>query len=141
MRIQREIYKNILSNYSSTFPEQGGIIGQMQGRVVAYYHDSIDSPNYTQAIYIPNVDNLNRKILEWKNYGISFCGIIHNHPIGEYLLSEADKVFINEIFKMNDIKIPLYFPLILPEKTMIPYKAIKTKEELRIIKENLCIFI
>jgi len=137
MKIKRDVYEKILSSYITTVPEQGGILGEKDGCIVAYYHDSKAPICPYHAEYTPNVVNLNAKIREWATSGISFAGMIHSHPEGEHILSDLDMVYINKIFAENDIGKILYFPVISTSKIMTPYSVQKSKDGLSVNFETI----
>ncbi len=62
--------------------------------------DDSDEHNYSE--YYPNVQKLNIIISDWAREGIAFCGLIHNHPNGQFKLSEVDKEYFSKIYHSAD---------------------------------------
>lgn len=123
MKIFSDVYNNIIATCPQVPPEIGGILGEKNGIVCAYYFDKTrQSKNF--AKYIPNVKLLNMQIEHWENSGISFCGIFHSHMPSETALSSADIEYISKIlFTVSENISSLYFPLVLPKSCMLSYRA------------------
>lgn len=141
MKIKNDVYRSILTSHITTVPEQGGILGEKNGKIVEYYHDKEASTCSSQAEYAPNIVNLNTKISEWAKDGITFIGMIHSHPKDEYTLSNSDMLYIKKIFESYEIGTTLYFPVIVPGGTIIPYAVTKQEVDLSVVQEEIDIYI
>lgn len=123
LKIQKDIYNQMVSTCPPLPPETGGILGGNNGIITHYFAD-IGSGGNAYDQYVPNVDYLNAKIEEWCILGISFYGIYHSHfPNGD-ALSTADIVYIERIMRaVGDAVKLLYFPIVLPKDKMVAYRA------------------
>lgn len=141
MKIKNDTFISILSSHITTVPEQGGILGEKDGKIVAYYHDKDASICSSHAEYVPNITNLNSKIHEWAKYGIEFIGMIHSHPKDEYTLSDSDMLYIKKVFESYKVGDTLYFPVIIPGGIIIPYAVTKQEVGLSVVQEEIDIYI
>ena len=141
MKIKNDTFISILSSHITTVPEQGGILGEKDGKIVAYYHDKDASICSSHAEYAPNIANLNSKIREWAKDGIAFIGMIHSHPKDECTLSDSDMLYIKKIFESYEIGTKLYFPVIVPGGIIIPYAVTKQEVDLSVVQEEIDIYI
>lgn len=141
MKIKNDAYISILTSHITTVPEQGGILGEKDGKIVAYYHDKRSNVCSSYAAYLPNIIKLNAKIQEWAKEGITFIGMIHSHPKDEYTLSESDMVYISKIFDSYEVGSTLYFPVIVPDGIIIPYAITKKEVGLSVVHEEIDVYI
>ena len=125
-----------MSNYDSVPPECGGIIGGKNEMISTYYHD-ITPGCITKAIYEPNAEQLNIVIHEWNEIGISFYGMLHSHPDHETTLSNGDIAYIKKMFSSLPNGSKLYFPIVLPKQTIIPYLVKFNDGHITILQEKL----
>lgn len=142
MYIIKNVYDEILKSYSLPPPEQGGILGVKNGIVCEYYHD--DSVGTTEnAVYVPKVAVLNKKIEEWSAEKIIFGGIIHSHLLGQSELSAGDEEYIKRLFELLSPKINLlYFPIIIPETgDFISFVAERSKNGVTIRLDEIHIIL
>lgn len=137
MKIKQTILQNILKNMPEMPPEIGGIFGGNNDIVTHYLLDKNSSA--VGCYYTPNTTLLNHCIQEWQTEGISFLGIFHTHFFSVDTLSEGDKQYIVKIMQAMPPQISkLYFPIIvIPEKIMIPYVAMKKDDSIIIQKDDL----
>jgi len=137
MKIGREIYSKILENMLPAPLETGGIIGGNNNIVTEFIFDA-GSQGTDAEHYYPNTDKLNFYIAEWQKSGIEFYGIIHSHLQEEKELSSGDREYIQTIMLAMPKNISfLYFPIVLPQKEIIPFKAIRVVNKINIIKSNI----
>lgn len=141
MKIKNDTFISILSSHITTVPEQGGILGEKDGKIVAYYHDKDASIRSSHAEYVPNITNLNSKIREWTKDGIAFIGMIHSHPKDEYTLSDLDMLYIMKVFESHKVGDTLYFPVIIHGGIIIPYAVTKQEVGLSVVQEEIDIYI
>ena len=135
MKLLREIFNEILCTCPDVPPETGGILGSQNGLVVDFLFDKGIIHDFPDQ-YVPDINRLNKKIENWINAGIEFCGIFHTHfPHGKEL-SEADKRYITEILKSVPQKM-LYFPIVFPNKEMIVWKAEIIHDQLILSHESI----
>ena len=109
-----QIAESILENIRRVLnvPEKGGILGVAENRVVTEFHH--DSTGFTTArFYTPDIENLNRVILEWSHRGIAFIGFVHSHSPNRVTLSSTDVRYAEKIKRccgMSEILMVLYLP-------------------------------
>lgn len=134
MKILKNIYDEMIFSCKPSFVEVGGPIGSKDNIIIAY---KLDIGEYCR--YSPNTENISNIICKWKNESIEFCGIFHTHPQGEKL-SQADIEYINRIMLgISDYYNFLYFPIVIPHKSMIPYKAVFESGKVEITDDELVI--
>ncbi len=136
MKILKDVYLQIMSEYDAVPPEHGGIMGGKNGIVTVYYHDKTDGVT-DKAIYEPNAELLNAVIENWDKTGISFYGMVHSHPENETALSDGDMEYIKKLFSSLEEGAKLYFPIVLPKQTIVPYSVQKSKGIVTAIRERL----
>lgn len=141
MKIKNDTLVSILASHITTVPEQGGILGEKDGKIVAYYHDKEASICSSHAEYAPNIANLNAKIRVWAKHGITFIGMIHSHPKDEYTLSDSDMLYIKKVFESYEIGSTLYFPVIVPGGIIIPYAVTNQEVGLSVVQEQIDLYI
>lgn len=121
MKITRSVYNEIINGCPRSPIEAGGILGAEHGVIM---YAAFDSTGGEYGKYAPNTDYLNCTISNWQGEQIDFAGIFHSHyPVGE-LLSGSDVEYIKTI--MNALKnacSELYFPVVIPDKKIVSYKA------------------
>lgn len=132
MQLTNDIYMSIL-NSPDCPPETGGILGGKHGVVT---HIAIDMGLGDYDRYTPDTSHLNSIIAKWAEQGISLLGIYHTHFDGGIQLSNGDIRYISEIMDRTDNGIALYFPIVLPGKSIIAYRAEKNGE-LSIISDKV----
>ena len=143
MKIERTILDRILDDMPLHPPEEGGIIGGKEGKVICWMHDKGNDEYGCR--YSPNIEKLNKTIGLWMENGYEFMGIVHVHFGNSRMLSEGDKKYIEKIVKaMPRFIDALYFPLVIqPEKEMISYIAMREgneviirQDEIFVVKDN-----
>jgi len=123
LKIKDVLYHQLLESMPIVPPETGGILGGNNNTISELFFDKIEY-NEVFASYKPNISLLNRCIWKWHNVGIEFMGCFHTHPVSQRTLSQADKKYIDAIMRAIPVKnTVLYFPLIIPKKEIIIYKA------------------
>lgn len=108
--IDSSVYQKIIKTIGVASIECGGIIGIKKGVICAYYFDR-KGKGY-EAAYIPNTKVLNKIIEKWKNKGISFIGVIHNHLNSYDKPSFDDKVYAQNILECNMLLNKVLFPIV-----------------------------
>ena len=137
MKIDNDIYWLMLNAFSPVPPEAGCILGSRNGVVYAFEYDA-GSPQFAEAIYIPDVIRLNHVISSWVKIGISFCGLAHSHPPTQKTLSANDVSYINSIMKAIPASMDkLYFPLIIPNEEMISYVVLRGETGIQILDDEI----
>lgn len=123
MKIAHKVYFDILRLFPPVPPEEGGIIGWKNGMICRFLKDRSEQ-SCDAAAYSPDVGWINQCIKYWEAEGIQFAGIIHSHLGDQPTLSDADITYIRKIMQANSGTInTLYFPIVLPQREIIPYKA------------------
>lgn len=135
MRIKSEIFNSIILDFPNIPIEAGGILGGTSGAITKYI---LDSGKGEYGKYTPNTKMINKIIFDWAEKGIEFYGICHSHyPTGEKL-SSADIEYIKRIMiALSDLYDYLYFPIVIPQKKIIPYKAEIANNNILISKDKL----
>lgn len=103
-------------------PETGGILGGTNG-VINHIVPDRGFGDYDQ--YIPDTELLNRIIIQWAERNISLMGIYHTHFVGCTELSNGDMRYISRIMDSAGEGSILYFPIVIPNKSVIAYRAEK----------------
>lgn len=140
MKITRSVLDAINTSVSDYPPETGGILGSHNGLLIdELVMDIPVEASDRPCSYYPNTDFLNENIEAWQQRNISFMGIFHTHFVGVKTLSCGDKKYINAIMAaMPDTIEFLYFPVfVLPERTLVCYKAQRACNEVEIFSEEL----
>lgn len=140
MKILTTVYKYILDSMPAVPPEIGGILGSIDGAVCECQIDAGHSAK-CGCFYSPNVSILNNTIRDWQRKDIHFHGIFHTHFFGVQTLSDGDIGYINTILRAMPTNInELYFPIVvLPEKQMVPYLAVRNGNTVEIKNDELII--
>lgn len=139
MVIKRKIYQKILRIFPSVPPESGCILGAVDEIVCLFEYDR-GFPVLDMATYIPNIDIMNRVILQWESKEIQFCGLAHSHPYGQCTLSSGDIDYINTIMRaMPSYIAKLYFPIVFPGKEIISFVAVRNQGKIDILPDNIII--
>ena len=137
MMICASTYQKIMNSYPIVPPENGGIIGGMNGVVNAYYHDNTEQ-DQSCAVYLPNIVVLNQKITSWSQSGIDFMGIIHSHPTTQIDLSSSDIDYITHIMANVPYNINyLYFPIAIPNNMLYSYIALRCDSGIQIKSDEI----
>ena len=136
MKILKVTYMQIMNSYDSVPPECGGIIGGENGIINTYYHDKLCGIT-DRAIYEPNAEQLNQVIHDWNESRITFYGMLHSHPEHETMLSDNDISYIKSWLPSLPNGTILYFPIVLPKQTIIPYLVKFNDGQITILKEKL----
>lgn len=141
MRIVKKAYKQIVDSFANCLFEEGGIIGGVNDIVTRFEFD-IGIPGDNKGCYIPNVGKLNKCICEWQKQNINFYGIIHSHINHYGDLSNDDIKYIKRIMLSMPQNIQyLYFPVVLPKRTIKSFKAVRIGDEIRIVSDNIIILL
>lgn len=138
MKIDCNTYLKIMHSFPSAPPECGGIMGGKNKIITEFVLDYANT--FTdRAIYVPDVEFINKQIEMWHNSNIDFYGIIHSH-ISDDSLSQEDIKYIKKIMiNTPDNMGELFFPIIIPNKSIVFYKAEKTQNNVIISKEKIFI--
>lgn len=137
MKIKKSIYEQILKFCPVVPPETGGIIGSHSTVVDTVAFD--DCIKIMQsAVYIPDIARLNRVLYKWQKNKISFCGMFHSHMKDQETLSSDDIEYIKSIFfSLPHTISKLYFPIVIPNSHIIPYKAINQNHNIIITSDKI----
>lgn len=137
MKILSELYDRLLAEVPPPPPETGGILGARGGIVCAAYFD-FGRSHSTRAVYEPDIARLNGQIVDWEQSEITFCGMFHSHLPGADTLSDGDRRYIARILAQMPVQIQtLFFPVILPEKRLVAFRAARTSTGVKIAPEPL----
>lgn len=113
-----------------------------RGRTITHFVYDTSSPCLDSAVYIPNTTFMNLRIAEFAAQGIQFCGIVHSHPPKQDTLSAEDIKYIRKVLAAMPTSVDkLYFPIMFPHQTVIPFSAHKEtgiiqKEALEVISTS-----
>lgn len=138
MNIDYSTYLKIMNVFPEVPPERGGIIGGKNKIITEFILDDANT-FIDRAMYVPNVKFINKQIEVWQNLNIDFYGIIHSHMLDDSL-SQEDIKYINKIMMYTpDNMGELFFPIIIPNKSIALYKAEKLQNNVIISKEKVFI--
>lgn len=128
MYILKEIYEQMLYGMYAVPPEAGGILGEQQGVITNVYFD-FSSKEKNRAIYIPDVNLLNKIICEWRSEKINFIGMFHSHLKHADTLSCEDVRYVTSVMEgIRDQVEFLLFPIVIPQHKIIFYKVFRSLE-------------
>ncbi len=134
MNLNLKVYHQLLKSVPAP-PETGGIIGAKDTVGIIIYEDKpLNLNNYS---YIPNTMVLNKVLAEWMEKGMYLYGFYHTHIQGGVNLSKQDKSYILKIMQSLRAVNSLYFPIVIPNDTIIAYKAKWNNGCLSINRENI----
>ncbi len=136
MKIEKRILDEIINRTPALPPESGGILGGQNGVVTRYCADA--GVAHMPARYAPNVDMLNAAITQWRTEGVELYGIYHSHYAKDRMLSKGDMAYIERLMGSLPPSIrSLYFPIVLPRKKVIVYRADRAGGMLCIVCEKI----
>lgn len=137
MEIRNTIYNQVLNYCPNVPPEVGGILGASNDVIDAVFFDC-GLHRHKMAIYTPNVDRLNKAIIQWQKDGIQFLGLFHSHPKGQETLSSDDIEYIKSIlFGISESVNELYFPIVIPNSHIVSHKAINQNHNILIVSDTI----
>ena len=129
LHITKKCYEAIVKTIASTIPECGGILGMKKDAVVSEYIFDKGIENSTEY-YIPNINTLNKVLIEWSNKNIQFCGMIHSHLFGRNKLSSSDIEYGRQILTSMNMD-SIYMLLIDTDTSSYNLSCFE-------LKKNLC---
>jgi len=137
MKIKKQIYDQILKTLPTIYAETGGILGGKNNIITEFEFDRGTSLSSTQHYY-PNTKRLNDCIEKWQNRDIQFYGIVHSHLQEERTLSFGDRLYIQTIMQAMPMSIKfLYFPIVLPQKEIVSFKAVRLDNEINVASSDI----
>ena len=116
VKIHKNVYEQIFSEFTSHAPECGGVLGAMSdGDISEFYFDI--SGKSTEESYTPDYIKIN-EILEndWAKRGVQMIGIVHSHGNAGDFPSCGDIYYCEQIMKNANIR-----EFILPIATVNPF--------------------
>ena len=131
MVFNKDVIESIDTSIGKCEKESGGIIGSVDSVISCFEYDEDGS---FDDEYVPNVEHLNKAIVNWSQNGIAFEGIVHSHKKTKRL-SYADVSYARDIIRHNGIVYLYMLVYVLSEKQLYAYKV----EEDRIIEEEISI--
>jgi len=136
MKINENTYNHIITKCSNNPGETRGIIGGKNNIISAFEFDK--GMAESKQHYFPDIEKLNTCIENWQNENIKFYGIVHSHFREEKELSFGDTKYIHIIMEAMPKNIRfLYFPIVLPQKELVSFKALWVKNEINIINDDI----
>ena len=134
VKISGEIFQLILSHVPQVPPETGGILGGKNQIITHCVFDNGSSASNGYDIYAPDTHLLNQTIQQWAERGIEFYGIFHSHFPSGTMLSNGDIQYITQIMQTMPPQISaLYFPIVIPQNTLIVYRADRQGQTVQIV--------
>ncbi len=138
MKIFEKTLNELLSAVPPAPPETGGILGGSDQVVFTFTLDPGGPNSNDYDLYSPNTQLLNQTIKNWANAGIAFYGIFHSHFPGGIALSNGDIRYITQIMHSLPPQVDhLYFPIILPQRQIIVYRADKQAHAVHIVRDQI----
>jgi len=117
--------------------EVGGILGGENNIITEFEFDEGTALTSKQHYY-PNIEKLNIYLESWQEDNIQFYGIAHSHFQDERGLSPGDIDYIHAIMSAMPSYIDfLYFPIILPQREMVSFKAVRAKNGVNIVNDDI----
>ena len=137
MKIYTGVLRSLVENFPCVPPESGGILGcGSDCTVCVFCPDPGLLPQ--DGAYLPDVEMLNRTISAWQKENIRFCGMMHSHYPGDETLSRGDERYIQDVMAaMPECVESLYFPIVIPKRMVIPFRARRTGEDIIIEADTL----
>ena len=81
---------------------------------------------------------LNAAVARWSAEGVALYGIYHSHYPRDRLLSQGDMAYIETLMDSLPPSIhSLYFPIVLPRKEVVAYRADRSGGALQIVREKI----
>jgi proteasome lid subunit RPN8/RPN11 len=137
MNIRKETLESILSQVPTAPPETGGILGGQNNIISHFVLDRGTQRSNGYDIYAPNTQLFHETIRYWAQESIEFYGIFHSHFSGGITLSSPDLRYITSIMLAMPPHIQsLYFPIVLPQKYFIVYRADRIGGEVSIVRDE-----
>ena len=105
----KELLNEIQKSIACKQPEQLVMLGSSDGKHIDTVF-FVDKSKSTQTSCEPDIEVCNKKIREWYEKDIAFCGFAHSHPGAYSQLSDADIEYadrIMEAFDMESIELPI----------------------------------
>lgn len=110
LRIKKEILQQLRQSFSLSHVETGFILGTYSCLEQLEYCYQIPAVQAGIHYYSPDIVIANKKIKEWTEVGICFCGFIHSHVVKKVDFSNGDIEFAKKL--MNSYRLPvLWFGL------------------------------
>ncbi|HIW86623.1 MAG TPA: hypothetical protein IAA48_09035 [Candidatus Eubacterium faecipullorum] len=135
MKIYKETYYSLIASCPSAPWEAGGIIGGSADIITELLPDHAGGE---YGKYTPDTKMIEDTIALWAERKIIFKGIYHSHYPKNNVLSQTDMEYIKKIMRsVNSIYSFLYFPIIIPQKSITSYKAEFKNGEIVITKDKI----
>ncbi|MBQ7122110.1 MAG: Mov34/MPN/PAD-1 family protein [Clostridia bacterium] len=137
MKILKEIYDGLLFSVPVAPPETGGLIGGKNETI--RFFEIVDGDNSEdKAFFSPNIEAVGLVLSHWNDRNIEFLGFFHTHPYCCPNLSFEDKEYAKQIMRtVSYNKQFLYFPIVLPKKEIIFYKATYIGKKIDFMIDNV----
>lgn len=137
MMINKDIYQLIADKCTGKPNETGGILGGSVNIITEFEFDEGTALSSAWHYY-PDVEKLNSCIKDWQNKNIHFHGIVHSHFKETRRLSSGDIQYINEIMQvMPEHVTSLYFPIVLPQKEIVFFRATRIEGKVNIVADDI----
>lgn len=135
MKIEEQVYYEILNSNISLPYESGGLLGGSDNIVSKYCIDV--GTAHGETYYCPDVAHLNYVIREWIDDGVTLYGFFHTHPLGNPNMSCGDKEYALSILRAMSPKTKkLLFPVVIPGVDIIFYRGELIDNEIVFSREN-----
>lgn len=135
MKIEEQVYFEILNSNIGMSNESGGLLGGSEGIIERFCIDLGNTSGKT--CYYPDVVYLNNVLLEWKREGVTLYGFFHTHTLGRTELSPGDKAYAYAVLKAMPTEIKsLLFPIVIPGTEMVLYRGKLVDNEIVFLRED-----
>lgn len=98
----KELLNEIQKSIACKQPEQLVMLGSSDGKHIDTVF-FVDKSKSTQTSCEPDIEVCNKKIREWYEKDIAFCGFAHSHPGAYSQLSDADIEYADRIMEAFDM--------------------------------------
>ena len=140
MIIMENVYNDVMEKCAISHIETGGILGGKNDIIFKFEFDKGTNLSSVQHYY-PNIEGLNACLENWLIENIDFYGIVHSHIHKLRDLSSNDIQYIQTIMNAMPEKIQLlFFPIVLPGKEMLSFKAIRQNNKINIVTDDIKIY-
>lgn len=117
----KEVLNEIQKSIACKQPEQLAMLGSSDGKYIDIMF-FIDKSKSTQTSCEPDIEVCNKKIREWYEKDIAFCGFAHSHPGAYSQLSDADIEYADRIMEAELSRVRA----IVASKASVLKKALET---------------
>lgn len=136
--IEENLFEKIIYRPAGYDRETGGFIGIRDNTVLEYWFDE-GIFNENVYSYVPNISELNKFLAMCECKEILKYGILHTHLNANITLSGGDILFIRKILNENKQMHEMFFPVVIPGKSLNMYSGKKTGNRIEVTQKEIFI--